>query len=308
MRLFALLLVAAIAACAGPSPQELAACSLERKAELPLRVRRGVPIVTAVVNGQPATMLVDTGADITVMTPAAAVRLGLARERRADMALAGVSGMMPGAGALARSFALGDAVLPDRIMVVGPLVLPAVDGQPIDGLLGTSLLSEYDIDLDLPSERMTLYRARPCPGAVPAWSGAFTQVAMAGSSWRRLYVPLQLDGTALASLLDTGTSITTVSRRAALAMGATEDELARAPAVVSASGAPGGFASRVRRFRELRVGADTRRGPILLVGELPVSAGDALLGGDYLTTRRLWLSFANGEVFVPDGIGQPRPR
>ena len=130
---------------------------------------------------------------------------------------------------------------------------------------------------------------------------------MAGSGARRLLVPVRLDGVWASALLDTGTSVTMVSRAVAVAAGATEDDLLRAPTLVSASGAPGGYLSRVHRFRELRVGEDVRRGPVILVGE-PPRGTDALLGGDYLTTRRIWLSFATGQVFVSRGLGQPRPR
>ena len=91
------------------------------------------------------------------------------------------------------------------------------------------------------------------------------------------------------------------------ATGATESDLLRSPSLVSASGAPGGYRSRVRRFRELRVGNDVRRGPVILVGD-PPGTTEALLGGDYLTSRRIWLSFATGQVFVTEGPGQPRPR
>lgn len=300
-----LLLLLALGACAGTGGAELAACALERKAELRLRIRSGVPIVNAAINGQPVTLLVDTGASVTVLAPGAARRAGLLRDPRFDTGLAGVSGVIPGTGARARSVQLGDTVLENWPLVVGPLVLPAVDGQPLDGLLGTTVLSEFDVDLDLPNERMTLYRARPCPDARPPWREAFTQVAMSGSDQRRLYVPLQLDGVWTASLLDTGTSNTMVSRRVAAAAGATEGDLQQAPTVVSASGTPGGFPSRVRRFRELRVGNDIRRGPVLLVGDLPGTT-DALLGGDYLTSRRVWLSFATGQVFVSAGIGRVR--
>ena len=300
-------MLAVLAACAGPAPAELDACALVRKAELPLQVRSGVPIVSTAINGQPMTMLLDTGAEVTVLAVAAARRAGLARDAGGDIALAGVSGIMPAAGARARRVQLGDAALQDWPVVIGPIVLPSLDGQPLDGLLGATVLSEFDVDLDLPNERMTLYRARPCPSARPPWADAHSQVAMAGSGARRLLVPVRLDGVWASALLDTGTSVTMVSRAVAVAAGATEDDLLRAPTLVSASGAPGGYLSRVHRFRELRVGEDVRRGPVILVGE-PPRGTDALLGGDYLTTRRIWLSFATGQVFVSRGLGQPRPR
>ena len=281
-----------------------------RKAELPLQVRTGVPIVGASVNGQPMLMLVDTGVDSTVLAVAAAQRAGLARDPRGDIGLAGVSGILPMAGARARRVQIGEAVLEDWPVAVGPIVLPALDGQPLDGLLGTSVLSEFDVDLDLPNERMTLYRARPCPAARPPWREAYRQVAQVttdGSDTRRLLMPLRLNGVRFTALLDTGTSFTTVSRRVAEAAGVTEGDLVRAQTLVSASGAPGGFRTRIQRFGELRVGDDVRHGPVVLVGDLP-GTFDALLGGDYLATRRVWLSFATGQVFVSEGLGQPRPR
>lgn len=303
-----LLLLAALAACARPVPADLAACAPQRKADVPLLVRGGVPYMTARINGQPATMLLDTGANVTIVAPAAAARFGLREEPGSDMIGHDAGGVLAVAGARADRLALGDAELLQERVFVGPLALPGVDGQPIDGLIGTDVLANFDVDLDLPNERMTLYRANPCPGAGPPWSEASTRVEAATSGPGQLHVILQLDGIRLASLLDTGVSITTVSRRVALATGVSELDLALAPRVRSASLTQQGFESRARRFRELRVGDDVRRRPVLLVGDLPAAAGDALLGGDYLTSRRVWLSFRTGQVAVSNGLGQPRPR
>lgn len=64
---------------------------------------------------------------------------------------------------------------------------------------------------------------------------------------------------------------------------------------------------RPRRFRELRVGSDVIDRPILNVAALPEQAGDFIVGGDYLATRRVWIALATGSMFVSTA-DQPRPR
>ena len=46
-----------------------AGCSLERRATVPLRAARNFILATVTLNGLPATMVVDTGAEATTLTP-----------------------------------------------------------------------------------------------------------------------------------------------------------------------------------------------------------------------------------------------
>ena len=292
-------LLVLLAACAGPSPEvPKGVCSLDRRAVLPVAVVQNVPLVGVAINGRPATMVLDTGANLTMLTQTAARRLGLVQE--AGIAVDTVSAGGAGVAGAARigGLLLGELEVPDRLVGVVPISLPRWAGGQVDGLLGTDVLAEYDVELDLPNGTVTLYRARPCPEAVPPWPAPFQTLERRDVSPGTLFVPVWLDGVGLTALLDTGTSLTVVTPRVAWAAGVPGEVLARAPVLQGVTPGPNSLTTRAVRFRELRLGDETLRGPMLLVGPLPSSAGDGLLGGDYLASRRVWLSFATGQVFV----------
>src|ERR1700756_2286601 len=51
-------------------------CGTSRGGEITVATLRNAPIVTLVANGSPVTLLLDTGAEWTILTPAAAKRVG----------------------------------------------------------------------------------------------------------------------------------------------------------------------------------------------------------------------------------------
>ncbi len=71
-------LAAALATCLPPASRAAApSCSIERIASLKIEVGRHLALTQVKINGNPAWMGIDTGAQTTVLTPAAAARLGL---------------------------------------------------------------------------------------------------------------------------------------------------------------------------------------------------------------------------------------
>jgi hypothetical protein len=74
---------------------------------VPLRIAGNTPLVTVEVNGQPGTFILDTGAQRTVVSPAATRRLGLARDAWVGTTIRGVGGIDRRANADPRSLSLG---------------------------------------------------------------------------------------------------------------------------------------------------------------------------------------------------------
>ncbi len=291
-----LLLLLLLAGCAA---DPAGSCALDRVAELPVRLVGNVPLVAANINGRPGILMLDTGADTTLLGPVAADRFGLRP--------AGPAMLLQGAGGPARAYpvqldwlALGNAVSTNVRALVGPVSLP-----PLDGVLGINVLINYELDLDLPNGRATLYRARPCPAVQPPWTEPYTSLPIRQQPRSgHLFVSGELDGQPLSGILDTGASVTTVSVAAARDTGVTAQALQASPGGRVLAMNTGGVEVRSRTFRSLRIGADVLAAPTLLVANLPPSTGDMLVGGDFLATRRVWFSFLTGRVFV----AQPRPR
>ncbi len=58
------------------------------------------------------------------------------------------------------------------------------------------------------------------------------------------------------------------------------------------------LSSRVHRFERLEVGALVIRNPELVVTDLKLNEADIVLGIDFLSSRRLWLSYGSRGIFV----------
>jgi predicted aspartyl protease len=290
------LLLAALSACA-PNPIN---CDLVKVAEMPLEVHNRLLVVPAGINGHWLTLLVDTGAERTVLAEDVVNRLGLGRDKRIVTRSTGMGG----------SYVASDAIIPGLVLggVRFPVVRVAVGqfrfgpGLVADGLLGSDLLTAFDLDIDVPGGKLTLYRPRMCPDVTPPWHEPYARVAGVRSlPPDRLMVPVELDGVEGMGILDTGAQATTIGVRMATRLGLTPESMATDPIVQHHGAGPGTQEARLHRFNLLRVGPAEAPDPLLSVLPVDAGVGDALVGEDFINGRRIWLSFATREVFIATG-------
>jgi len=293
-----LVLLVLLAACAGPGGD----CGLQLAAELPVILQDGVPVVAAEINGRPAKLVIDTGANATVLSGWAANRLGVPYDARPGIRLSGLAREVQASRGVVPVLQLGGAVVADLPVIVSPGLR-----TPFDGLLGINALAGFDLDLDVPRGTLALYRARACAGALPPWSGPYGRLTVQQDGDGLLYAPILLDGRPAHALLDTGSSISTFGVSAAAGTGLTRADLRRGPGGLTQGIDPSATLVRPRQFRELRVGNDVLDNPVFNVADFPLGAGDGIVGSDYLATRRVWIALAIGAVFTAT-TDQPRPR
>ena len=297
-----LLALFGFAACVGgpATPPAYGTCPLVPLAEMPLDERGNLLFVQAKINGADATLLVDTGAERTLLTEAAVERLRLPRDLHHATRTYGIGSPTATWDArLPNGIVLGTANLPVDTVTVGRFGINEVAGGSADGLLGADILLGFDIDLDVPGRRMTLYQARRgCPDAVPPWNERWLRVNGVSTRRDRLLVPFELDGVAGMAVLDTGAQFSSISQAMAERTGLVEEAMATDRTVMARGAAPDQVAVRIHRFREFRVGPAVLHAPALPVVPGVGGMGDALVGGDFLRGRRAWLSFPTQRVFV----------
>ena len=207
----------ALAGCAGPAGPGIlggGTCSLEQVARVPVRFYSGLPLVDATIAGAPVRLVLDTGADRTLLSEAAVRRLGLPRDPHRTSRSAGVGGVFGGFDAIVNTITLGGTTLPLPRVVVGDFNLGFSDTQ-VDGLLGADLWRHFDVDLDLPARTATLYRAQFCHRTAPPWPGPAIAIEGLAGPPTRLLLPVALDGKGAAAIFDTGAQVTGVSTRLA---------------------------------------------------------------------------------------------
>jgi predicted aspartyl protease len=250
-------------------------------------------------NGSPVTLLLDTGAETTILTPAVAHRIG-AQPPRVEFPrqMRGLAGSLGTTEVELRSFMAGKVSIPWRRVRVASVNTPSVFSGPLDGVLGADTLSSFDIDLDFPHHRMVFYAKQSCPGAVPDWSEPYTRIAAGLSLSGHLRFPVQLDGHAIDAFVDTGAQLTVLSTRAALTVGVTATALARDRPTMTRGATAERLSSHAHRFSRMEIGREVVRNPEVIVADIKLSDADLILGIDFLISRRIWFSYGSQQIFL----------
>jgi predicted aspartyl protease len=295
-------------------------CHVERQASLPITFNGFVPTVPAHINRHPVSIGVDTGSSTTVLTPETVARLNLPQDNNSHLAtLIGPKGNTRATNVFLDSLEFGHAVeMMKSVPVVaigGPPAAPppgALAAAPspnatMAGLIGTEILSDYDVEFRFPVHIVNLYRVSNCDKVTPPWGGAYAAVRISLSETKRFVVPLELDGHHLTAIFDSGSSGFRISREAALRIGVTEAMLEHDP--VQAGARAGGISYEVpsHRFGQITIGRETFHGPRIDVIDYPLTESDMLIGEDYMHARRFWLSYATKILFIQPLRIRPPP-
>jgi predicted aspartyl protease len=319
-RALALLALTALASCGSPPPSAMElyhqdqirqgkiapgpsdttpACEPTVIARLPVEVRNRLLIAPVSINGQQVRLIVDSGAERTTLSEAAAARLHLPRDMNRIHTATGIGGSVVAPDAVVSNFTLGDVTLPpvDRV-AVGRFGFDD-DAVPFaDGLLGADVLLAFDLDIDVPDKTLTIYRVRRCLNNQPPWQEPFVALDGVTQQKDRLLIPFTLDGVPGRAVLDTGAAASTIGARMAQRLGLTDERMSLDRKIIQRGAGAGQITAHLHWFRELRVGPASVQGLMLSVMPIDVGVGDALIGEDFLEGRRVWLSFPTRQIFV----------
>ena len=113
-------------------------------------------------DGEYGLFLVDTGAAISALSEETATRLGLTLDRNFG-SVQGLGGTSNFDRAVIPTIAFGDAVISDVDVAVGVRGIPEYAYfMPLDGILGNNVWSRFVLEVDYPSDTLSLHR----PGTV----------------------------------------------------------------------------------------------------------------------------------------------
>lgn len=262
-----------------------AACT--RVVDLPLHLVEGYPLVPASLAGAPVSLLLDTGAEGMSVEPSVAEALHL--PLRGLTRIYGTGGSRDARLVLLPGLRLGDAAMPAQVAPVVPLPIALPATPPLAGLLGASLLSQFDLDLDAPGGRVSLFLPGDCP--TPPGTVLPLTLSRAGEA----FIPVRVNGQRLVAEIDTGSRATLLTTNAARRLGLDMPVSANTAPGIDGQRLPVGHV-RVRFALGDGVEADTPAS----IAPLQLDDADMLLGFDVLGRQRVWIGYSRREVsFAP---------
>jgi predicted aspartyl protease len=276
-------------------------CHLHADAKLPLTENGGHYQVQVEIGGRPSWLVVDTGADKTALTTAAADSLQLQQDNSSADNVGGVGDSVGSEYMrVIPSLKLGTSEWVNLHVPTSNMLTAAQAASPFApvGLLGADVLSRYDVEFDFPAKVMTLYTAQGCLGHFAPWVGNYYAYSPEYTPRHRFILSLELNGYPVRATLDTGASRSLVARTAAQAAGVNAAMLG-GDRKVSNTGIKGtSFDVWVHRFESLKVGSFIYRNVPIPVGDTSMADVDMLLGMDYMKSRRVWVSYSTGWIFM----------
>ncbi len=305
-RSLALIICLALAACADGLPNLGLSCGADPGTPLPVAMSGPAMVVKVRINDVPQTFMIDTGGARSVIERRSALAMGL-MHKISSVVVQDVAGQRSVDVVGVDRLRIGEFTFDDQQLLIG-------DGLPIDGIIGLDILARFDLDIDEPHGRMSVYRHGLCKGVSPNIGAPMLEMeAIRGIRDAKdpftgtapfLMVAAKLNGVYSLAMLDTGAlGGSIVSQRFADAAGVTNDKLGGDTQIPTKGLGPRINLAR-HRFEALDIGGELFERPYLLVSPDPDARFPMVLGHDYFLTHRVWFNFASDRVFsVP---AQPR--
>ena len=310
-------LLAALATCLAASTAARADCKINQLLELPVTMAGDSPTTKATINGQQVRLVVDTGAFFSLVTPAAAARLGLKPAPLPfNMRVEGIAGEANVHVGTAKSFELEGVPFHNIDFLIGERGL----GEDVDGLIGENLLSGFDTEFDLANGVVRFMQPAGCGGdrSLAYWAGAVPYGEM---SIDRIAMPsLRIRGNAMVNqrrisvVFDTGAYRSIMTMAGARAAGLSTV----GPGVVAEAATRGIGRQQARTWiapvASVDIGGEQVKTTRVRFGEIELGDSDMVLGADFFLSHRiyvaksqnrLYFTYNGGPVFNLDGAPTP---
>jgi predicted aspartyl protease len=288
-------------------------CKLIRIAEWPVRLEHNKLIVDGAINGRKIGIMLDTGAERSLILRSAAIRLDLTLRRASRYRVFGLGGETDVEIAHLDEFKIGQAVHKNwQVIVAGERDF----GDDVALLLGDDFFYKVDVEFDLAARAVRLYQPKDCDGVSLAyWSAngaGQVEIEEVDGNHPHIVLTVQINGQPLRALLDSGASTSMLATSDAARLGVTP----QTPGVVARG--PGGglgpkkFDSWIGPFESFTIGDETIKNPQIRFADLwkdttytetgsrlhrQVGLRPMLLGADFLLAHRVLVAHSQRRIY-----------
>jgi hypothetical protein len=149
-----------------------AMCLLGFSASPVVQLVTGHQLVNGTLNGKPATFVLDTGANVSVIHQPYAADFGLTPQRGVTGAAVGLGGGMKATRASVETLQIADVQIRQRHLMIADLsqlesILGRLTRSPIHGIVGQDVLREHRAVIDVARPMLYLRKEKTPPAPVP---------------------------------------------------------------------------------------------------------------------------------------------
>ncbi len=283
-----------------------AACKLDKAGELPVTMHNLSPLVTVKINGAPVTLIADSGAFFSSLTPGAASRLGLrGGPLPAGISVTGATGEAQMTYVAVKEFSMPGATFKSGVdFLIGASGLESV----ADGLLGANFLSRLDAEYDLAHGVIRIMKPVGCEKTDLAyWAnnvavGVMPIEALESSSYIKGFVTV--NGVKLRVMFDTGASVSELTLAGAKRAGVTpQDE-----GVIAVDKEGGVGRTLVTRYiapiKSFEIGGEAIKNTKLSVADIALDDVDMLIGADFFLSHHIYVAKSQNKLYFTYNGGQ----
>lgn len=288
-----------------------AKCRYSKFAALQLDTSERSPHVDGLVNGQPITVLLDTGAMSTSLMRPMTERLELPLSHT-DGRSFGIGGDSEEYHASVKEFGLG----PARWKNIRMAVTWDVRSSSFDALVGANYLLQNDIELLLQDKLLHFFKPEDCKDTfLGYWDPDATVLPMLElrSGDLRAEVMIQVNGQPVRALIDTGAQSSFIDEKTAAKLGVQRPTDGSADGRGAVGIGARKVATWVGRFDSVAIGPEVIQHTRLTVidmwgaarrdlgywgSESLENAPQMILGADFLTSHRVLLAMSQRKVYL----------
>ena len=311
------MLLLAFTAFAAPAVVSAGSCKLGKIIELPVTMSGMRPVTTVQINDSSAALLVDSGAEFSMMSAPSAASLHLsAYPVTSWLEMRGVAGGAKVNLAKVRSLMVGGQSLHDVEFLVGGSDI----GGGVAGLLGQNVLHIADVEYDLADAKISLMQSSDCGDTALAYWAAGTstpysvmnilgsednrqtpgtRLGQAKQPYLHTVGSAALNGAPVRVVFDSGApySILTLSAAARAGIKPEDSGVVRAGSVHGIGG--GMVQTYLAPFSSFKIGDEEIRNTRLRFGDIDLSPlhADMLLGADFFLSHRIYVANAQRKLF-----------
>ena len=292
---------------AAPSRSEAASCSIGKMAEFPVTMTELRPLIPVKFNGSDATLVVDSGAFYSMLSPASAAELK--RKSSSATALTNVRIEGPNGEITPLLTTVKDFSIANFPMTMNNFQFLVVEGtEPgagsAAGLLGQNILGIADVEYDLANGAVRLMKPKDCGQATLAYWAASASLPYgvikidSGAKPHALHTVGEalLNGKRIRVVFDSGAPASMLTLAAARRAGIRPDS----PGVV-----PAGTSSWIGPFASFKIGDEEMSSPHLRFSDFSMDQGDMLLGADFFLSHRIYVANSQDKLYLTSNGGPP---